>query len=129
MRDELSRVERLYLILPERTRPRHRRLAVGGGINSASSSESISFDHSIEGKAIEYLTGWDASTRELRSKDSRDERDRLKEIMGRSLLITGAAASFRIFSRAAVAGEQDLQAFPSNILFVLPSGVFGSSEC
>jgi hypothetical protein len=121
MRDELPRVERPHLILPERTRPWHRRLVAGGGTNSASScscSMSTSFDHSMEGKAIESSTGWDASTKELRSKAPRDEQqDRFKEIMGRSLLITGvllaaAAASFRAFSRAAVAGEQDLGTIP-----------------
>jgi len=82
----------------------------------------------MEGKAIlESSTGWGASTRELRSKDPRDERGRLKEIIGRSSFITGAAASFRAFSRAAVAGEQDSQAIPWYILFGLLSGVFGKA--
>jgi hypothetical protein len=59
-------------------------LAAGGAINSASSSESISssFDHSMEGKAIEEeesLTIGDTSTKELRSKGPKDERDRALE--------------------------------------------------
>jgi hypothetical protein len=85
----------------------------GGAMNSASSSDSsISFDHSMEGKATESLTGWwDALTKQLRSKDpTQDERDRLKEIIGRSLLMTEVPASSRAFSRATVAGEQDLEA-------------------
>jgi hypothetical protein len=60
----------------------------------------------MEGKAIESSTGCEASTSELKSKDP--EKERLKEIMGRSLLITGVAAILRACSRAAVAGEHDL---------------------
>jgi hypothetical protein len=94
-------------------------LAAGGAINSASYSESISssIDHSMEGKAIEEeeedsSTIGDASTKELRSKGPKDERDRLKEIIGRSspISMTEVAASSRALSRAAVAGEQDLEA-------------------
>jgi hypothetical protein len=72
----------------------------------------------MEGKAIEKeesSTIGDTSTKELRSKGpiKDHERDRLKEIiLGRSspILMTEVAASSRALSRAAVAGEQDLEA-------------------
>lgn len=71
----------------------------------------------MEGKAIESSTGCEASTSELKSKDPVNER--LKEIMGRSLLITGVAAILRACSRAAVAGEHGLGAIPWEYMIVV----------
>jgi hypothetical protein len=125
MRDELPRDTRSEDLCSVRASPRHRRLAGGVARYSLSESESISLDHSMEGKAIESLTGCEASTSELKSKDPANERERfLKEIMGHSLLITGVvAAILRACSRAAVAGEHDLGAMIPWYMIVVVCGV------
>lgn len=116
MRDELPRDTRSEDLCSLRASPRQRRLAGGEG-DSMSSSKSKSLDHSMEGKAIESSTGCEASTRALKSKDPANER--LKDIIGRSLLITGVAAILRACSRAAVAGEHDLGAIPLYMIVVV----------
>ena len=86
----------------------------------------------MDGKAIESSTGWDASTKKLRSKDPRrDERGRLRDIKGRSLFMTEAAVTSRAFSRfsrAAVAGKQDLEAIVWHIDLQRPKNVEVENE-
>jgi hypothetical protein len=91
-----------------RDNPQHLRLTGGQAISSSSSESSKS--HSMEGKAIDASTFWDASSKTLISKEKL-ERDRFKLcalIMGFSLLTTGVGLKHSAFSRASVAGEETL---------------------
>ena len=111
-----ERDERSKEALLERDKPRQRRLEAGGVMES-SSSESSNPGNSMDGKAIESSSCWEASAKTLMSKLSKEpmvERDRFRffvQIMGFSRLMTGVCSTLSAFSRAAVAGEKEVEDF------------------